>query len=833
MTAGPAGRRRATTRRPPAAGPAAGGGPAADGTRVRGDRVYVGWQYGLLHPDPGPQPRRPVPPEAEQLNPGWLAAQRREQDRLSRPLKAACGAAAVLLALLLALWWLGALNAPLTGLGGIACLVLAARSGRAVRAGQRDLSARVEAERQRVEVIRAAQQRRLASWQETHARLFREWQSRREAFDRQLNWYAVSLPAGIDRLDVAGGTLSGWSAMLTMLAAPRLAAGGEVTVLDLTEGGVARDLLAVAGRSGIEPLVWVLPRDLPRLDLGTGLGREALADLLATTVSAGGQPGGPADPSNDNAILDRVLEVLGDGATIAQVTAALRALAQVGDPRADLASGLFSADQLARITALYGRGASDRVVIDRAWAIESRLRKLDRLAPAPVRLPPSRLRVAWLDRRAGAFGNQVLGIYMTAAMTHLLRQSPAAEPGQWWQHTLCVLGAERLPGEVLDGLCDASEASGTGLVIAYRSVPAPVKERLGRGNAAVAFMRLGNAEDAKTASEQIGTEHRFVLSQLTDTVGSSITDTGGDSYTSTVGTSDSVADSVSTSDTTARSRGRGRSHQDAVAPFGHFTGSASRDSSYSRSTSDSRSLTEGINESTAWGLSTSRAVGGNESLARTAQRSREFLVEQHELQQLPPSAMIVTYAAPTGRQVVLADANPGIMTLPTATLASLADARRAPETVVPVQGWAPAGARPAGAGGQSAAPAGRDGAGPAGAKSADSDGAGPAGADPAGGGDAGRAGAGAGGGEGSGPAADGPPPAGPHEGGRPPGSGARPGRLPWPPPARDPDAGPARDPDAAPARAPAPVSWSDPDRQPPPNLGPPPERLDWRTYRRR
>ena len=378
-----------------------------------------------------------------------------------------------------------------------------------------------------------------------------------------------------------------------------------------------------------------------------------------------------------------------------------------------------------------------------------------------MRLPPSRLRVAWLDRRAGAFGNQVLGIYMTAAMTHLLRQSPAAEPGQWWQHTLCVLGAEKLPGEVLDGLCDASEASGTGLVIAYRSIPAPVKERLGRGNAAVAFMRLGNAEDAKTASEQIGTEHRFVLSQLTDTVGSSITDTGGDSYTSTVGTSDSVADSVSTSDTTGQSRGRGRSHQDAVAPFGHFTGSASRDSSYSRSTSDSRSLTEGINESTAWGLSTSRAVGGNESLARTAQRSREFLVEQHELQQLPPSAMIITYAAPEGRQVVLADANPGIMTLPTATLASLADARRAPGTVVPVQGWAPAGARPAGAGGRSAAAASRDGAGPASAKSADRDGAGRAGA-----GAVGDGGAGPANGDGAGPAADGPPPAGPQEAGR-------------------------------------------------------------------
>jgi hypothetical protein len=776
MTAQSAGRGRGAAgltapSRPRSPGHAPAGRPDPDGTQVRADRVYVGWQYALLHPDPGPLPRRPVPPEAEQLNPGWLAAQRREEKRLDRPLKLACAGSAALAAILLALWQAGLLNVALTGLGVIACLAVAAGSGRPVWAGQRELSARIEAERQRVEVIRASQQRRLATWQEAHARHFTEWQSRRDAFDRQLNWYAVSLPAEIDRVDVAGGTLSGWSAMLTMMAAPRLAAGGEVTVLDLTEGGVAHDLLAVAGRSGIEPLVWVLPRDLPRLDLGCGLGREALADLLATTVSVGGQPGVAADPSHDNAILDRVLEVLGDAASIAQVTAALRALAQVGDPREDLHAGLLSADQLARITALYGRGASDRVVIDRAWALESRLRKLESLAPAPVRLPPSRLRVAWLDRRAGVFGNKVLSTYVTAAMTHLLRQSPAAEPGQPWQHTLCVLGAEKLTGDVLDGLCDACEASGTGLVIAYRSIPAHVKERLGRGNAAIAFMRLGNADDAKTASEQIGTEHRFVLTQLTDTVGTSVTDTGGDSYTSTVGTSDSVADSVSSSVTEGRSRGRGRSHQDALAPFGHFTGSASQDSSYSHSTSDSRSLTDGINESTSWGLSTSRAVGGNESLARTAQRSREFLVEQHELQQLPPSVMIVSYAGPEGRRVVLADANPGIMTLQTATLASLDDARRAPETAVPVRGWAAAAAdaRPAGAEGS---------AGPAGA--------GP-GAEP-----------------GSAPAS----------------------RLPWPPPGRAPGEAPARAPRHAPAR------WSEPGGQPPPNLGPPPERLDWRTYRR-
>ena len=37
--------------------------------------------------------------------------------------------------------------------------------------------------------------------------------------------------------------------------------------------------------------------------------------------------------------------------------------------------------------------------------------------------------------------------------------------------------------------------------------------------------------------------------------------------------------------------------------------------------------------------------------------------------------MIVSYASPGGRRVVFADANPGILALPTATLASLGEAR--------------------------------------------------------------------------------------------------------------------------------------------------------------
>jgi hypothetical protein len=282
-------------------------------------------------------------------------------------------------------------------------------------------------------------------------------------------------------------------------------------------------------------------------------------------------------------------------------------------------------------------------------------------------------------------------------------------------------------------------------------------------------MRLGNADDARAASEQIGTEHRFVVSQLTDTVGDSVSDTGSFSYTSTVGTADSVAVSASAS----QGRGRGRGHGQSSSGLGAFaprTASGHQESSWSEGISESLSWTGGHNASTAWGLQTARAVAASTSAARTSQRSREFLVEQHELQQLPPSAMIVSYASAAGRRVVFADANPGLLALPTATLASLDEARSgSPAAGWPAAGW-PAADWPA---------AGTPAAGSA-----------VAGARPR-------------------------PSARPADPG-PPARRARPAASRWagpvPPPVRDP--------------AEAPLSWR--DDGPPPNLGPPPGPLDWR-----
>ena len=654
----------------------------------RPGRVSLGWQHELLHADPGPPPRRPIPPDPERVNPDWLAAQRREENLISRPARLTAGGGALLAGAVILLGWASRLNLVLTGLGVVTFGGLAAAGAVSAWRGRQAVEAAIAAETRRVAAARAAQERDLFAAQEEHARRFRAWHSRERAFRGQALWYPVVLSEQTDRVDLVGGTMAGWSALLTSVGVPRLAGGDAITVLDLSEGAVARDLVALGGRLRAGPLVWVLPGDLPRFDLGVGMPAAAMADILTACVSADRAAAGGHDPAPDHALLARLLEVLGDGARVCQVTAALRALAQVGDPREDVRGERLTPAQLERITGLFGRGAADRVVIERAWALEARLRVLDRLGSDPAPVPRSRLRVVAADPGAGAFGNGVLAAYVTVALTHLLRQ---ARPGRPWRHTVCVAGADQLPGELIDRLAGACEATRTGLVVSYRSIPPHVAQRLGRGNAALAVMRLGNAADAKAASEQIGAQHRFVLSQLTDTVGASVSDTTGDSYTSTVGTAQSASLSRSHSESHGHSRGRGRTRPGG-APLAPRSGSDSTESSESRGTSDTGSLTDGISTSTSWGVTTSRAIGLNSSLGRTVQRSREFLVEPEELQRLPPSAVIVSYASGPRRHVVLADANPAIATLSTVAWRSLDEVRRAARTAPRGAPAAPTGA---------------------------------------------------------------------------------------------------------------------------------------------
>ncbi|RKS71148.1 hypothetical protein BZB76_5634 [Actinomadura pelletieri DSM 43383] len=589
------------------------------------DRVHVGWRYAQVHPDPGPPPGRPEQPERAAAVP---AARRPHEHMAALPLRIVfwgtlAGVVLVLLCGLVGLIPWAFAGVTLVAFGGVLGI-----TGGALWRDERGVRARIAREREAEERERAERERRRDAAEKAYAKARAEWERRRSAYEGQREWYPVAVPPGVDRVDVVGGTLAGWSAAVTTMGAARLAVGARLTVIDLSEGAVAHDLLRLAADRGDDPLVWVLPDDLPRLDVTRGLSPEALADVLSLVVSAGEAEGGTRDLSFDNSILERIIDVLGPEATIPRITAALRVLAQVGDPRDDLRKGLLTEEQLERIATLFGRDATDRIVVRRAWALEAQLRKLEKLATEPVRLPPARLHVVSMDRRAGVLTNRILGTYVTTALTHRIREAP---PGGRWDHTLFLCGAEKLRGDVLDRLIDACEATGTGLVLMYRSIPGHVRERLGRrGHAAVGFMRLGNPEDARVAAEHIGAGQPLLIAEITEAAGETLLDVVGESYASTV----------------AFARPRGDGLTDPV--WSPLPAPAADDSV----------LVEGISSATAWGRTVEARDG--------KQRFRELRVEPPQLQELPPTAMVFTHSGATGRRVLLVDANPGIITLPTA-----------------------------------------------------------------------------------------------------------------------------------------------------------------------
>lgn len=508
-------------------------------TPVHADRLCLGWQWAMPYPEPGPPPRRPTPSDPERLAADWAASQRREERLLNRPLRAGLIAAAAIAAAAVVLAAAGWLAALVAGLVVVCCLLIAAVGGYAIWQGERALRCRLADERGRVGKLRATQESRLFARQAEHASQVRQWQALRAAYLHQKRWYAVCAPSGTRRADVAGGTLAGWSALLTTAGAHRLAAGGQITVLDLSGGSVALDLIAFARTSGVEPLVSMLPGDPIRLN----------------PVAAG------------NA------------------------------------------------------------------------------GPPPPRSP---LRVLALDQHAEVH-DRAFDNYLAV----ILAQLPGdARRGSPWQHTLFVFGADRLRGDVIDRLCDACDVAGTGLVLAYHAMPAHVRQRLGRGNAGLAFMRPAGAEDAKEISEQLGTEHHLVIGQLTETAGLLVADGAASGYPPATG----MADSGRTS-RPARLRGTGDD------PGGAALGGAG-------------DAALGV---TAWGKATAAAVADDE--AQDAQRAREFTVGQHELQRLPASAMIVSYPSPAGRQAVMVDANPGIGGLGSATMLTLEEFLALPPSV--------------------------------------------------------------------------------------------------------------------------------------------------------
>ncbi|WP_396454304.1 hypothetical protein [Actinomadura sp.] len=616
----------------------------------------IGWvfrdRWWFRTPFPEPPPRRQALPEylARRVAETERAAQR----RLSRTLPVS-GAAALVLVMFAA-----CSAGASTGLsiGSLLLAVIAMAPGGAltwwaVRQRQAARQAHALAEKQVV----GGYQEQARQW---HARKQAHEAAERARLDGLPEWGAAPRPGR--RLDVFGGTLFAWEALLTTYGTSTLAVQ-PLLVLDLSREVVSRELVELARAAWIGVDAQLLPSRQASSGLLADMPPQDLVDAIVESMHGGTPDAARAERSMDDRILTKVCGALGDDVTLARIAAALRVLmgepddgdALTRDERRRIANELFTVEYRRQAHANLSR-------------IESYVHPLENLGTEPSKAGAGYLTCIALDSQARNVRSELLTDLIVQWVTHRITASWESTPA------LVVAGADELARRHLERLSDACERRGVPLTLLFRRLRETSAALIGGG--AVAFMRLGNHEDAARAADFIGRDHRFVLSQITKNVG------GNESHTSTGTRGEGDSETRSTSRTTGTSRNWGTSSSSGVGysggeMFGLFPDrSTSSQRGRNRGGSTSRSDTEGTATSTTrnWSAAYSYAESTNWSDADTTQRVYEYVVEPVTLQHLPDHALLLVQSAPGGgRTITPVECDPAIITLDRVTTGPLPD----------------------------------------------------------------------------------------------------------------------------------------------------------------
>lgn len=502
-----------------------------------------------------------------------------------------------------------------------------------------------------------------------HDSQLRQWQARKQAHEAnehaRLNglpeWGAVPRPTR--RLDVFGGTLWSWEALLTTYGSSTLP-GQPLLVLDLSRELVTRELAELGQSAWMGVDLQRLPSELASSTLLADLSPQELVDVIVESMHGGTPDAARADRSMDDRILSKICDALGDQITLGRIATSLRVL--MGEPDT---SETLTRDERRRIsnelfTVEYRRQAHANLS-----RIESYIHPLETLGTEPrQRDTTGYLTCIALDSQARNVRSELLTDLIVQWVTHRITASGESTPA------LVVAGADELARRHLERLSDACERRGVPLTFLFRRLRETSAEMIGGG--AVAFMRLGNHEDAARAADFIGRDYRFVLSQITKNIGGNEshtqTDTTGEGDSTTHSTSHSTG--TSTNWGTTRSSGVNYSGGEALGLFPDR--STNRQSGSSRGGGQNTSDTTGTAVSTSrnWSAAYSYAEGTNWSDADTTQRVYEYVVEPVTLQHLPDHALLLVESAPGGgRRLTPVECDPAIITLDRVSTAPLPD----------------------------------------------------------------------------------------------------------------------------------------------------------------
>jgi hypothetical protein len=492
-----------------------------------------------------------------------------------------------------------------------------------------------------------------------HQRAIAAWQQRDEAWQRaeltrleQVDeWGSATLPPGTLRTDVFGGSLRGWQALLTTHGTSLLASQPVLTV-DLTGEVISQELTDTARAAGVPTTAWLLPTELGSSGVLAGLSAAQFADALAEAVHVDGTAGAArTERAVDTRVLEQLHGALGGDVTPGRLAAAVRAALGHVDRPGVLSPRVLSQEEQALISAElfppeYRRQIEPNLV--RIEAFLTALAQHTELAgsgqpgqPPVTPESPAYYTCLALEPAARSARAEVLAALAIQWLTVQVTSSNDPAPA------VIIVGADEITRPHLERLAGACERRGVPLTLLFRHLRDTGLGMLGGGSAA--FMRLGHHAEAEQAAAYIGRQHKFVLSQVTATLGGSdthtLTETEGQTVTDTI----HIGGHPGWKATAQRYRPRNQGHEESRR--------------YSRSRSVSRN----------WSTARSWAESTNWSNAAASQRVYEYAVEPAVLQNLPDQALLLVTRGAGGPVLTSVECDPAIVTLPRVSSAPLPD----------------------------------------------------------------------------------------------------------------------------------------------------------------
>ncbi|MFD9042205.1 hypothetical protein [Streptomyces bottropensis] len=593
----------------------------------------VGWIY--RDPEALRQPFVEAEPQREELDGGYenrvQATRLDRKDRISSAVR--IGITVAVVCYLLSLLF-GTLMIKIGG------AVVAIQVARVAYASWRFNAAT----RARTNQQKALEQRFQYDWQSWHQRWTLHEAQQTQWVGGLDAWGALPFGANARRLDVFGGSQRGREGFLTIFGASTLRER-PLIVLDLTQALVCRELSVLAEAGGVPVDVQLLPSRMTESGIVHGLAPDELVQALVEAMHGDSLESDRAERAVNTRILTQLCSALEGNVSLARLGAGLRVL--VGEP--DDAKALSREERNRIADDLFSDKNKDQIR-DSLFRLASFVHPLEQLGTAREGRGPGYLTCVALDFGAGSASMELLA--------DLAMQSVMRRLSSFQEEPPCVvvaLGEQGLQRRHLEQLAQVCERRGAQLTFVHPHLREAGEELIGGGT--VAFMRLGNHQEATVAADFLGRHHSFVLHSLTDTEGRTV----NTSVAKTIGSSTSRGTTTSHSVT----RGQNWGSSNSTTYQGWFNPLSTSDStnsggSYSETTGTSTSVTHTTNESTTHTTGDSDST----SLATGRQRVYEYALEPTQLQSLAEFNLLVVDRQPGGAvQVHAADCNPNVVLL--------------------------------------------------------------------------------------------------------------------------------------------------------------------------